>query len=118
MPELLTAAEAGERLGISARTVYAIAKAGKLACHRLGVGNGAVRFDPADLEAYKSLCRSPATTQAAGSSSLTASSPERDASALTDYFRKAGRKRRPKPTTSERQAASTRLQLVSSSSAT
>lgn len=57
---LLTAAEAGERLGISARSVYAIAKAGKIACHRLGLENGAVRFDPTDIEAYKQSCRSPA----------------------------------------------------------
>ncbi|MNL32801.1 Helix-turn-helix domain protein [compost metagenome] len=118
MSELLTAAEAGQRLGISARTVYAIAKAGRLACHRLGVGNGAIRFDPADLEEYKNQCRSPATTQAAGSSSLTASSPDLGVNALTAYFRQAGRKHKPKPTTNVRQDASTRLQLVSSSTST
>lgn len=115
MSDMLTAAEAGARLGISARTMYAIAKAGKIACHRLGVGNGAIRFDPSDIEAYKQSCRSPATTPGAGSSSLTASSPERDASALTAYFRRAGRKPKHKPTTSEKQGDSTRLQLVSSS---
>ena len=117
MSELLTAAEAGNRLGISARSMYAIAKAGKIACHRLGLGNGAVRFDLSDIEAYKQSCRSPATTQAAGCSSLTASSPEPDGSALTAYFRKAGRKPKHKPTISGRHPASTMLQLVENSSA-
>lgn len=108
---MLTASEAARRLGISARKVYAAAAAGELACHRFG---SAVRFDPADLDAYKTSCRSPAITRAAGSTSLTVSSPE-SGSALTAYFRKAGRAPKPKRSTSERQHGSTRLQLVASS---
>ena len=38
--KLLTAAEAGEALGVSARTIYALAQAGKIACHRLGLEGG------------------------------------------------------------------------------
>lgn len=108
--KMLTAQEAGERLKISARKVYALAAAGELACHRFGA---AVRFDPADLDAYKASCRSPATTRAAGSTNLTASLPG-SGSALTDYFRKAGRAPKPKRSTSERPHASTKLQLVAS----
>lgn len=115
---MLTAAQAGKVLGLSARTMYDLARAGKVACHRLGVGDGAVRFDPADLEEYKRQCRSPATTPAAGCSSLTASSPEPAGSALTAYFRKAGREPKPSPTTKKKARGSTRLQLVSSSSDT
>lgn len=111
---MLTAAEAGKLLGLSARTMYDLAKAGKIACHRMGVGDGAVRFDPADLEEYKRQCRSPATTRAAGSSNLTASSPEPAGSALTDYFRKAGRAPKRRPTTRGKSRGSTSLQLVAS----
>ena len=108
---MLTAGEAGRVLGLSARTMYALAAAGKIASHRMGLGDGAVRFDPADIEAYKHSCRSPATTRAAGSTSLIASSPDGE-HALTDYFRKAGRALTPKPSISEKPPASTRLRLV------
>ena len=108
---MLTASQVAAMLGIKARTVYALASAGELAHHRFG---GAVRFDPADIEAYKLKCRSPATTQIAGTSNLTASSPGGE-HALTSYFRKAGREPRRKPTTSARQRVSTRLQLVETS---
>ena len=115
---LLTAKEAAPLLGLKPRTLYALAAAGKIACHRLGVGDGAIRFDPADIEAYKQSCRSPATMPAAGSSSLIASSPELGGSALTDYFRKAGREPKRSPTTRRKAPASTRLQLVSNGNGT
>lgn len=108
MADMLTAHEAAERLKISARKVYALAASGELACHRFGAS---VRFDTADLDAYKTACRLPATTRAAGSTSLTASSPEQG-SGLTDYFRKAGRAPKPRRSTSEKPRASTKLQLV------
>ena len=98
MSDLVTAAEAAERLRLSTRKVYELAASGELASHRFG---GAVRFALEDLEEYKHRCRSPATTRAAGSSSLTASSPELG-NALTAYFRKAGRAIKPSPTTSGR----------------
>ena len=111
---MLTAAEAAPMLGLKPRTLYALAKAGKIACHRLGVGDGAVRFELADIEAYKQSCRLPATTQAVGSTNLTASLPESD-SGLTAYFRKAGREPKRKTSTSGKQRGSTSLQLVASS---
>jgi excisionase family DNA binding protein len=108
---MLTAQEAGERLGISARKVYALASAGELACHRFGA---AVRFDPADLDEYKKTCRSPATTRAAGSTNLTASLKD-SASALTSYFQKARRGKKPSSSTSARRNGSGALQLVQTS---
>jgi excisionase family DNA binding protein len=108
---MLTAKQAAPMLGLKPRTLYALAAAGKIACHRMGVGDAAVRFDPADIEAYKQSCRSPVTTPAAGSTSLTASLPEQG-SGLTDYFRKAGREPKLKPSTSGKRRGSTTLQLV------
>jgi hypothetical protein len=46
---MLTAAEAGKILGLSARTMYDLAKAGKI--RKLPGG-----FNPADVEAYKASC--------------------------------------------------------------
>lgn len=108
---MLTASEAAAYLRISTRKMYAMAASGEVACHRFGA---AVRFEQADLDAYKQSCRLPATTRAAGSTNLTASLPERD-SGLTAYFRKAGREPKRKPTTSEKRQGSTRLQLVAAS---
>lgn len=105
---MLKAAEAGKLLGISARKVYALAESGEIACHRFGA---AVRFDPADLEEYKTRCRSPATTPAAGCSNLTRSLQE-SGSALTNYFRKARPERKPTSTTSGKGRGSGKLQLV------
>ncbi len=110
-PHLLTAQEVAAILHVSARKVYDLAASGELASHRIG---SAVRFATADLDSYKLKCRSPATTQAAGSTSLTASSPELG-SGLTAYFRKAGREPKRKPTTSGKQRGSTTLQLVATS---
>jgi len=50
---LLRAADVAQQLGISTRAVYDLAAAGKLACHRLGAGRGAVRFDQADVNEYR-----------------------------------------------------------------
>ena len=108
---MLTAEQVASSLGLSVRKVYAMAQAGELPCYRFG---SAVRFDAADLEAYKLQCRSRATTRAAGTSSLTASSPD-GASALTRYFRQAGREPRRKPSTSAKAPASSTLRLVASS---
>ena len=46
----LKAKQAGVFLGLSARKLYELAASGELACYRFG---GAVRFELADLEAYK-----------------------------------------------------------------
>ncbi|MEY5099605.1 MAG: Burkholderia phage Mica [Pseudomonadota bacterium] len=50
---MLPAATVAQQLGLSRRAVYDLADRGILPCYRLGVGRGAVRFDPADVEAYK-----------------------------------------------------------------
>lgn len=105
----LTAKQAALELTLSPRKVYELAATGKLACYRF---DGAVRFDSADIEAYKQSCRLPATIQANGSTNLIASSPDR-VSALTAYFRKAGRKSKRTNSTALKQRDFTPLQLVS-----
>lgn len=55
----LTAKQAAQELGLSARKLYELAATGKLACYRF---DGAIRFDGADIQAYKQSCRLPATT--------------------------------------------------------
>lgn len=107
-----TVAQAAQHLEISQSKVYQLAKAGQLACYRFG---SSLRFDQADLDAYKQQCRSPAITQAAGCTSLTASSPVPGAHALTAYFQKAGRNPKPRLTTAPRAPASRPLRLVSAS---
>ena len=70
---MLTASEVGKLLAISARTVYDIPE-DRLPRYRLGAGRGAVRFDPADVEAYRTSCRSAGTPgTSAGGTNLTVS---------------------------------------------
>ena len=107
----MTAKQAAQELGLSARKLYELAASGKLACYRF---DGAVRFESADIEVYRQSCRSPATTQANGFTSLTASSPDR-VSALIDYFRQAGQKNKRTSLTASKPRVSTPLQLVSPS---
>lgn len=54
---MLTAAQAGKVLGLSARTMYTLAKAGKV--QSLPVGR-ALRFEAEHIEAYRVACRIPA----------------------------------------------------------
>ena len=51
---MLTAAQVGSMLGLSLSKVYDLARSGDLRCYRFG---GAVRFEPADVEAYKAACK-------------------------------------------------------------
>ena len=51
---LMTAAAAAALLGLSPRTVYALAASGALPHDRLGA---AVRFSASDLRAFKAACR-------------------------------------------------------------
>lgn len=111
MEAMLTAQEAAQRLRISARKVYALAAAGELAAHRFG---SAVRFAQSDLDAYTSKCRSPATTPAPGTTSLTASSMDGE-HALIAYFQKARRGRKRSNSTGEKPRASSSLRLVATS---
>ena len=110
---MLTAATVAQQLGISPRAVYDLAKHGMIAHHRLGVGRGAVRFAPEDVEAYRSSCRSagtPATNAGATNSTVSLKGADTD---LAAYFRAAGVKPRLTPTTGKNRRASMPLQLVS-----
>lgn len=109
----LTATEAAAVLGISARKVYALAQSGALPCHRYDT---AVRFDPADVEAYKASCRSvltPVTNAGALSSTVRL---RVSGSGIADYFQKAGRKPKHKHSINKNAPASTPLQLAYSAS--
>lgn len=55
--EMLRVKQVAALLGVSAPCVYAIVREGKLACHRIGVGRGAVRIRRSDLDAYLESCR-------------------------------------------------------------
>lgn len=56
---MLKAPEVATMLGLSARAVYDLADSGMLACYRLGVGRGAVRFASEDVEAYRAAHQAP-----------------------------------------------------------
>mgnify|MGYP003402169664 CR=1 FL=1 len=65
---MLTVRQAAAALGMSLTFVRSEAAAGRLRGYRFG---RALRFDPADVEAYRASCRSAGTreTSAGGSSS-------------------------------------------------
>ncbi|KAA9155710.1 helix-turn-helix domain-containing protein [Delftia sp. BR1] len=109
---MIDAKTAAGMLGISDRTVYELAKSGRLHCYRFGT---AVRFEESDIEEYKKSCRSvstPATSVGALSSTrlLRASG-----SGLAAYFQKATPKQRHSGSTSKKRNDSTPLRLVSAS---
>jgi excisionase family DNA binding protein len=109
---MLKAADVARLLGLSARTVYALAQAGALPHFRPALG--AVRFDPADVEAYRQSCRSTATpTASAGAMNFRASLTDDDA-ALQSYFQRRGRAPRQKPTPPSATPTSTLLHPVPS----
>lgn len=55
--ELLTTKQAGERIGLSPRSIAMLVAAGKIRCLRMGPRGGMVRFTPEDLEAYLKACQ-------------------------------------------------------------
>lgn len=55
---LLKPRELADRLNVSLSTVYGLIESGKLACHRIGCGRGAVRVSEDDLTEYLESCRS------------------------------------------------------------
>ncbi len=57
-PRMSTVREVATRLRVSPSLVYQLVEAGKLACHRIGTGRGAIRISLLDLEAYLQECRS------------------------------------------------------------
>lgn len=54
---MLTVREVAEQLSVSATCVYQLISRGKLACHRIGVGRGAIRIAAEDLAAFIEGCR-------------------------------------------------------------
>lgn len=55
---LLKPRQLAERLNVSLSTVYGLIESGKIACHRIGLGRGAVRISEEDFAAYLSASRS------------------------------------------------------------
>ena len=51
---MLSAAQVAALLGLSARKVYDLAASGEIASYRFG---DAIRFEPADVDAYKASCK-------------------------------------------------------------
>ena len=79
---MLTAGEVAALLGLKPRTIYQLADSGALACYRMGGSGGAVRFDLADVEAYRQGCRSTRTRPPGnGASTSTSESSGRAAAA-------------------------------------
>ena len=113
---MLTAKEAGALLRLSARAVYQLAKSGAIPCHRMGEKRGAVRFDPADVEAYRTSCRSVGARETSATASISTESLKVSDTGLASYFRAAGV--RPKLThgDAKKKPASMPLQLVSDNS--
>ncbi len=60
--ELMTVKEVARRLRVSASLVYQLIDSGKLGCHRIGNGRGAIRIRPEDLANYLQGCRKEAST--------------------------------------------------------
>jgi excisionase family DNA binding protein len=48
----VTVKAAAQRLEVSTSTIYALVAAGKLRCHRVGLGRGAIRISEEHLEDY------------------------------------------------------------------
>jgi hypothetical protein len=117
---MLTAAEVGRLLGVSARKVYDIPPE-HLPRYQYGP-RGAVRYAETDVREYKLRCRSTETKRlVAGALSLTSAFPAAAESALESAFRKRGIEPRLTPSTGRKRQGSTPspqarngLQLVSS----
>lgn len=54
---LLTVNEVTNQLQISRTLVYRLVEQGKLGCHRIGTGRGAIRFSQTDIDAFLDSCR-------------------------------------------------------------
>lgn len=54
---MLTIKDVAARLSVSATCVYQLVASRKLACHRIGIGRGAIRICESDLEKFVDDCR-------------------------------------------------------------
>lgn len=61
---MLKVADIAKRLNCAVSTVYALVESGRLPCHRIGCGRGAVRVSDEDLSAYLDQSRSLSTVAA------------------------------------------------------
>src|SRR5688572_23430251 len=107
---MLTAKTVAALLGLSIRAVYSL----PIPWHQFG---RAVRYAPADVEAYRDACRSPAqkTTRAVlGSAMSSTVSLKDEGSALLSYFRSRGIVPKRKSTAVTKTERSTALRLVQS----
>ena len=59
--ELLTVKEVARRLRVSQSLIYQLVDAGRLGCHRIGNGRGAIRIRPDDVAEYLKNCRKEAS---------------------------------------------------------
>lgn len=89
--KMITVTEAAQVLGISVRAVYGLASSAQIACYRFG---RSVRFEVADVAAYKAACRQPVQTDRRTlvplhTSKLQVSDPIGESSLLR-YFRSRG----------------------------
>lgn len=106
----LNAAEVGELLGISSRFVYDLFKTGKLPGYRHG---RAIRFAPADVEAYRASCRFTGPLETSVGATSSTATFKAAATGLAACFQRAGVKPRQTPMTEPKARASTRLRLAS-----
>ena len=92
---MVDAAGAAELLGVSRRMVYDLAAAGRLRCYRYSAR--AIRFDVADVEAFRQGCRAE-VEKVPACRPPTARVEAKDASAgLRELFAAAGVKPRSRP---------------------
>lgn len=61
---MLKVADVAQQLNCAVSTVYALVESGRLPCHRIGCGRGAVRVSDEDLAAYLNQSRSLPTVAA------------------------------------------------------
>ena len=94
MPDMITVQQVAQQLNIRSSVVYEHARSGKLVCYRFG---SAIRFDPADVEAYKASCRSVAPPAGPLITPRTEAKPGVCGGELLALFRAAGIKPRLTP---------------------
>lgn len=115
---MLTAVAVAALLGISRSKVYELARSGRLPMYRI---DDAVRFDPADVEAFRASCRSTVIAKRVAGFSTSTAELRGSESDSESAFRKLGIEPRLTPTIGRKQRASTpspraskNLRLVSS----
>jgi excisionase family DNA binding protein len=72
---MLTVRDVASELSVSATCVYQLIASGKLPCHRIGIGRGAIRVSEVDLAAFLDGCREIPTPLLMGRTTRTSSKP-------------------------------------------